>query len=97
MTDLIQIEEDVERINNYICELINILNKFDDLTKFMTFEEKLNLYKTNAYYYTVNDYLKELSKLEYMYNGIYNYNMPLKLKNIFYNFSSVNDSQGMIF
>ena len=97
MTDLIKIKEDAERINNYICELINILNKFDDLTKFMTFEEKLNLYNTNAYYYTVDDYLKDISELEYMYNGIYNYNMPLELKNIFYNYNSVNDSQDMIF
>ena len=96
MTDLIKIEEDAERINDYACVRIDILNKFDDLTKFMTFEEKLNLYNTNAYYYTVDDYLKDLIELEYMYNGIYNYNMPLKLKNIFFNYSSVNDSKDMI-
>lgn len=91
MKDLIQIEEDIKRINDYICELINILNKFHDLTKFMTLEQKLNLYNTNAYYYTADDYLKDLTELEYMYNGIYNYNMPLELKNIFYNYSSFNN------
>jgi hypothetical protein len=91
MTDLIKIEKDIVRINNYISEIINILNIFDDLTKYMTTQEKLDLYNTNAYYYTVNDYLKDINELEYMYNGIYNYNMPIKLKKIFYNYNSVND------
>jgi len=96
MTDIIKedvekIKEDAERINNYISELINILNKFDDLTRFMTLKEKIIVYNTNAYYYTIDDYLKDINELEYMYNGIYNYNMPLKLKKIFYNYTVVND------
>ena len=27
--------------------------------------------------------IRDLTELEYMYNGIYNYDMPLKLKRVF--------------
>lgn len=84
MNDIIQIEEDIKRINHYICLRIDILKKFNKSTEFMSNEEKINLSKTNPYYYNTDDYLKDLIQLEYMYNGIYNYKMPLRIKDTFF-------------